>query len=205
MTIFLAFVSRIANELQRTTLIGDIKDAANAAIKEAAQTRFYFNEMRGLTFDTVADTEYYADQNLTEVDSLFITVGATRYNLYPDTNFQADNRADGNIVRGRPDRFARSGMFLRLWPVPDAVYAVTMEGFGRLTPWPLVADTAENAWLTEGEQYIRALTKRNFLRDRVRDYKEAAIFDATAEDYKDQLLAETSQRFSTGRMRSTCW
>jgi hypothetical protein len=78
-----------------------------------------------------------------------------------------------------------------------------LDGFGKLAPSPLVGDADTNAWLTEGELYIRALAKRNILRDVIRDYGEARVLEAISEDYKSQLIQATTLKSSTGTLRST--
>lgn len=203
MATFIQEVTLIADELVRSNLTVSIKQAINDAIKEAARTRFYFNEMRGLYFDTIANQEYYPDLGFTEIDAIFYLQGTSRRNLYLDNDLTMDQYAQGNPVGGSLELYSRYGMDLRLYPIPSGVTRVYLNGFGRLTPNPLAADADTNAYLTEGENYIRALAKRNVYRDRIRDLSQAAVFDAIAEDYKTDLIAETNQRLGTGTQQPT--
>lgn len=203
MSDFITMVVRIETELRRSNSRTEVKNAINDAIREGAQTRFFFNEMKGVTFNTAIGTEYYDDLGLTEVDSFWFTSGGSRRHLTLRSNLEADAESEGTNTPGLPDEFSRQGALLRLYPIPSSVIAMFLEGYGRLTPFPLTADAHTNAWMTHGEFYIRALAKRNFIRDVARDYGEARTLDAIAEDYKDQLLAETSVRFGTGTLKAT--
>lgn len=201
---FITEVTRVGREINRSNLVEDIKLALNDAIKEAASTRYYFNEMLGITFPTVPGQEYYPDLGVTEIDMMWYNDGIARRNIEKESQADADDRAEGNAIQGSQIRtYARAASQLRLYPIPNAVYTINMDGYGRLTPNPLVQDTDTNNWLVEGEMYIRALTKRNVLRDRVRDMKEAAVFDAVAEDYKRIIIDATVLRISTGTIRPT--
>lgn len=197
-------VSRIAGELKRSNIDDAIKFAINDAIVEAARTRFYFNEMRGLTFNTVVDQEYYPDLGFTEIDAMYYFDGVnSRRNVWLQNDVIATNRADGSTSGGQINSYSRYGMSLRLYPIPSTVFAVYMDGFGRLSPYPLAINDDTNEYLGEGENYIRALAKRNVYRDQIRDLSQASIFDAVAEDYKTDLIGETNQRQGTGTLYPT--
>lgn len=203
MTTFAIMTARIASELRRSNLDAEIKAAINDAIFEAGKTRFYFNEQKGVTFNTVIGTEYYSDLNMVDIDAAYYLIGSTRYNLYPWSQLQADRAAEGNVINGQLQNYARYGQQIRLYPLPSAVTAIYLDGFGRLTPYPLVADGDTNAWMTEGEKYIRALAKSYLLRDVIRDMSEAAIYEALAEDRKLDLIEQNAPRQGTGILRPT--
>lgn len=203
MTTFAIMTARIASELRRSNISADIKAAINDAIREAGKTRFYLNEVRGATFPTVAATEYYSDLNMEEIDAVYYFQGPTRYNLTVENNLDADRYAEGGVSGGQLETYSRHGMQIRLYPVPNAVRTIYVDGFGRLTPYPLVADNDTNAWMTEGEAYIRALAKSYVLRDVVRDFSEAVVYQALADDRKAELVEANGLRMGTGRLRPT--
>lgn len=204
MSTFLEMVTKIAGDLRRSNLTTEIKAAINDAIAEASKTRFYFNEMINQTFVTVNGTEYYDDLGLVEIDAAWFLQGTSRYNLDILNQLEANDLASGNAqISGQLQEIARYGGKLRLYPIPNGVITVHLDGYGKLSPYPLVADGDVNEWLTEGELYIRALAKRNVLRDVIRDYGEAKVLESIAEDYKAQLIEDTTMRSSTGTLRST--
>jgi hypothetical protein len=199
---FLEMVTKIAADLRRSNLPTEIKVAINDAIAEAAKERFYFNEMH-TSFVTVPGTEYYPDMGLVEIDAAWFNTGGTRYNLDFIGQLTANDLSSGNLTSGQLQEISRYGGQLRLYPIPTAILTVYLDGYGKLTPNPLVGDADTNAWLTEGELYIRALAKRNLLRDVIRDYGEARVLEGIAEDYKSTLIQDTTLRSSTGTLRST--
>jgi hypothetical protein len=206
MTDFITMVNRIAVEIRRSNMIPEIKNAINDAIAEEAKYRLYLNEMRGITFDTVPGQEYYPDMGLVEIDSFYYYYpnSTTRFSLYPHSQFAAN--IDGNLtIGGQITDYARYGEELRLYPVPNTVRAVYLDGFGKLTPWPLVNDTDTNAWMTTGERLIRASAKAILLKDVIRDYGEATALESIAADFRRSLEHETTMRSSSGGVVSTQW
>jgi hypothetical protein len=169
---------------------------------EGAQERFYFNEMH-TSVPTVAGTEYYPDLGLVEIDAAWYLQGGSRSNVNIINELDADVLASGNPSNGPLLEISRYGGQLRFYPIPSSIFTVYLDGFGKLAPSPLVGDADTNAWLTEGELYIRALAKRNILRDVIRDYGEARVLEAISEDYKSQLIQATTLKSSTGTLRST--
>lgn len=200
---FITMVNRVAVELRRANIISEIKNAINDAITEAAKTRFYFNEMH-TSFVTSPTVEYYPDLGLVELDAVWYVQGTTRYNVDIRSQLEMDAEADGNPLNGpQLTDISRYGGKLRLYPIPTTIVTVYLDGYGKLAPSPLVNDADTNAWMTEAELYIRALAKRNVLRDVVRDYGEARVLEGIADDYKSQLVEVTATKMATGRIRST--
>jgi hypothetical protein len=200
---FIDMVNRIATELRRSNASTEIKQAINDAIFEAAQNRFYFNEMKDVTFNTVGGTEYYDDLGFVELDAVWYLTGSTRYGIFLVNQEELDALAEGNVTNGPLQLVSHYGGQFRLYPVPSSVVAVHLSGYGKLLPYPLVNDADANAWMTDGEMYIRSLAKRNFLRDVVRDYGEARVYDALSTDMMNILLERTALKSSTGRIKGT--
>lgn len=206
MTNFVTMTTRVATELRRLNLTDEIKRAINDAIKEAATTRFYFNEMLSVSFVTVIGQEYYPNPGLTEIDTYYYLRGAiSRFNLEVDSNLTANARATGTNLRGQVTNVSVVADQFRLFPTPTEILTIIMDGYGSLTPTPLVREEDTNAWMTAGEQYIRALAKRNIQRDIVKDYADATVLEAIAEDYKSLLLDSTTSRIATDTIRATRW
>lgn len=202
---FIDMVNRVAAELRRSNMTTEIKAAINDAIDEAAKTRFYFNEMRDITFNTVIGQEYYSDLGLVEIDSLYYVQGGTRYNLRLDNNLEANDRADGNQVSGQLQSYSRQGESLRLYPLPNIILPVYAEGYGKLAPFPLTNDSDTNSWMVAGERLVRAKAKAILMKEVIRDYGEATALEAIAADIQTTLESETAQRIGTGKVRPTQW
>lgn len=208
---FITMVNRIATELRRSNMTAEIKNAINDAISREANQRFYFNEVRGefdagFSFSTVSGTEYYDDMGFVEVDAMYYYIGQTRYNVLPWNKLQADRVARGGpVVTSQPVLFSRAAEKFRIWPKPNVVLTLYVDGFGKLLPTPLVNDADTNTWMTDGELLIRASAKAILLKDVIRDYGEATAVEAIASDYRDSLLGQTSLVQSTETMKPTQW
>lgn len=200
---FLDMYTRVTTELRRSNATDSAKQAINDAIAEAANDRLYFNEMPDVQFNTVNGQEYYPDLGFVGLDAIWYFNGTSRYNAQLANNDDLDDAAEGSVIGGQLMYLSHTAGQFRLYPIPTSVIAVHISGYGRLTPYPLAVDTDTNAWLTDGEQYIRALAKRNFYRDIARDYGEARVYDAIAQDYKNILLERTAIMSSTGTIAST--
>ncbi|SCW56957.1 hypothetical protein SAMN02927924_01430 [Sphingobium faniae] len=201
-----AISDRIADELVRPDLrASHVPLSVKDAIREAANYRFWFNEVRGLSFNTVADQDFY-DQAalpdlawLSRVDALWIVVNGQRRNLTLVNALAVNDWKDGDtILTGEPCHYARYGDGFLLWMVPRDVWPVYIDGTTRFSE--LTADSDSNAYLTEGERYIRALAKANLLENVVRDFAQADRQWQVAEREKRNLLMETANRISTNRL-----
>jgi hypothetical protein len=194
---------RIADELARSDLTAQIALAIDDAILEASTYRFWFNEVRGLTFPITAGTEYYGNADLsalTEVDDLWLTVGTQRRNIRQANDADLDRMNDGTQSRGEPYLWSRYADGFRFYPVPQQSYTVTVDGVTRFPP--LADDTNTNPWMVEGERLIRAIAKRNLFAEVIQDDQRAQTQDALAVRYRNELLAQTSDRIGTREMAS---
>lgn len=192
--------ARIADELARADLAPQIALAIDDAISEAATHRFWFNEVRGVTFPIAPGDDYYGSIDLsamTEIDDLWLIENGQRRNLRPGNDLDFDRLASGTASIGTPYMWSRYGDFLRFYPLPDREYIVTVDG---VTRFPPMVDEEWNPWTTAGERYIRALAKREVLANVIRDFDEAEAQDALAVRYRTELLSQTHDRAFTGQM-----
>ena len=205
MSTFKELQDRIAAELRRSNISAHIKNAINDAIDEAAKTRFYFNEIT-LPVALADGTEEYT-HNLVQIDAAYYwingVVNGQREYLEPINDAYMDDAYFGSRRTGLPEIYSAFGGKTRLYPTPDRTMTLYIKGWGGLTPYPLVNDNDTNAWLTEGERLIRALAKRNVLRDVIRDYGEASALEATAAGIRAELEGETTMRSSSDTLRGT--
>lgn len=199
---FGALQDRIADELVRPDLASQIALAIQDAVKEAAKTRFWFNEVRGLTFNLVAGQAFYDSATsaniplISRIDALWIVVNGQRRNLEITNGLNIEDWNEGQATLiGEPNWYARQANGLVFWMPPDAAYPVYIDGTTRFAPLVNASDT--NPYLDEGETYIRALAKATVLEDVVRDFDEADRQWTKAEREKQLLVAETASRIST--------
>jgi hypothetical protein len=197
--------ARIADELIRPDLASQIALAIDDAITEAASNRFWFNEVRGLTLPLVAGTEYYTSDDysaLTDIDAAYYYVSGVRRFVYPDSQVTVDWMTDGSVPQGVPYVYSRYGAELRIYPVPNDVYTLYIDGVSRLNQ--LTADTDTNAWMNEGERLIRAIAKRDLFLNVMRDIDPDEIErqQLLVTNYTNELIGKSYDRAATGRLRA---
>jgi hypothetical protein len=205
--------SRIADDLARSDLTSQIADAINDAIKHYEKERFYFNERRTITFDTVAaqiaysTTENVNIPNLVRTDAVFVTQASSKFPLARYHALDFDTLQ--STAAGRPSIYCFSErlnggvsqLCLRFWPIPDAVYAMIANGVIKLPA--LADDNATNAWTTEAEEMIRSAAKARLFAHVLFNFEAAQAMGIIAEGIKSTLAVETSQRFGLGRITPT--
>jgi len=209
MTTFGTMKDRIADELDRTDLTNQIEKAIQTAIDKYQRKRFFFNEARSLTFNTVDGQEFYtsADSsdipNLLYIDNVRLTVsGSDKIDLeraqYSELEYFSSNTTPDE---GLPTSYAYYGKQLRLYPIPDAAYAVRVSGVFALSDLSATGDT--NAWMTDAEALIRSRAKRELLTHVIRDAEGAAAMAQAEAEELQSLIQETNARSSTGSIVPT--
>lgn len=149
--------ARIADELLRSNIGAAISKAIKTAIANWENTRFAFNE-NDWTRNTVASTEAYGfPSDLAIIDDIVITVSGTRYRLKPVHHTWLNSVSLTTSATGQPGYYAKHNRQFRLYPIPDAVYALKLYGVERFDALVDADDT--NAWMTEGEELIRQRAK----------------------------------------------
>lgn len=206
MTTYADMFNRIADEIQDTALVPQIKLAIQDAIKFYEPTRFYFNQSSG-TFVTVALQEFYGTAananipNLIEIDYMHINLNGTLLPMYPVTGESIDGAQNLQVVDDPPRKYAYWNQQIRLFGLPGtAGRTVTMYFHTRLAA--LSADSDTNAWMVAGEILIRQAAKRILNEDVIKDDDEATRAGRLEQDALNRLQAETAQRMSDPYLRS---
>jgi len=204
--------TRIADETLRDDLSSQIENAIRSAIKIWAPTRFHFNEKR-YSLATVASTEYYAMSDLTntdgsalstgetllEIDSFTLTYSNQPYPLSEQTQQWLDREQSlATQYTGQPSCYGIFADKIRLHPIPDQTYDCVISGLAQLGT--LSAGTDTNAWMTEGEDLIRAQAKLLLYRDVLRDEKGVATAVAALGEALDPLKRRMAAKVVTGRI-----
>lgn len=196
--------TQIADEIGDSTLSSQIILAINSAIKHYERKQFYFNSKTG-TFSTVTNQEYYAAAansdipDIVRIHSMKVTDGGYKYDVRSVPFTEIDSAQDGTFT-GVPDCFATFSQQIRLYPIPDAVYTMTMAYTYRLAA--LSADADENAWTDDAEELIRQRAKLILATDTLRDIDMAQAAGAMERDALNALQKETRLRASIVTLRS---
>lgn len=195
---------RIGDEIQDSSLTAQVQNAIQDAIGTYERNRFYFNQTIA-TFATVANQEWYTATDLPdiprliEIDSLQVTIMGVKTPIQAEDYRQVD-RTQSGVWYGPPRVYSYYNEQLRLFPIPDQVYPLTMSYHHRLTP--LVNPTDTNAWMTDGERLIRQTAKAMLAVDVLQEPNIMQGAQLLASMALDQLQMETRKRRSNDRLKT---
>lgn len=201
MTTYGIMQDRIADELARSDLTSQIKLAIQTAIDHYEREPFYFNEATG-TFATVADQEYYSSTDaafiatLAEIHSMRVTVGSQPLRLEPQPWSWFEDRATGTYT-GYPYNYVYYKQNIRLYPIPDDAYTVTVGYVARPATLSTTADT--NVWMTDGEELIRLRAKIDLHMNVIREPTSAGEI-GMLQSYLDNVVYPRLKGESIARM-----
>lgn len=197
--------SRIASELERTDLTDQIANAISDAIDEYGVERFWFNESRSLTFNTVVSQREYAAADgvptLITVDRLFVTISGQKRDLDKADPALLELWNDTSTPTGQPTTYAILGDTLILYPTPTQVYEIRAVAHYVLPA--LTDDTQSNAWTTEAEPLIRRRAKQLLQMEIILDAEGATMTEPLLAKALDDVRVKTSRIKALGRMKPT--
>lgn len=198
--------ARIADELAND---GDITTAQiNYAIQDAIKLyerrEWWFNTATG-SFTTVANQEYYTSTDWSvldtqiQIDAMTITYSGVISPMKGLDYVEIDDAQNGYII-AVPRNFAYYKQSLRLYPIPNGAYPITVSYSKRLSTISADADT--NAWTTEAEELIRQAAKRRIALNYLESEEVAARFAVLEQEAYSELLAENRRRMPNTVLRS---
>jgi hypothetical protein len=198
-----AMKQRIAREIRRSDIDDDIAAAIGDAIVAYEDERFYFNETRTFTFNTVADQARYdsgdvADlANILKFDYVMMRLNGTDYTLHQESPEFFDDLV--NATANQPSYFGWYGEEFLLYPTPNDAYAIRI-GCVRKVAAPADDTEEDNPWMTKAERLIRNRAKAELYAHcvEIRDSKMAAEFMTLADEALEQLIDRTVRLTKTG-------
>lgn len=205
MTTYATMRSRIADEMANDGDIttAQINYAIQDAIKYYERKPWWFNQKTG-TFSTVDGQEYYSSADLTDIPDIVQIIAATVTDSGIKSPMRAvdyvniDDEQDGS-VEGEPRHFAYFKEQIRLYPIPDAAYTVTLSYIYRLTA--LSDDADSNAWTTDAEELIRQSAKRRIALNYLQAEEIAARCSVLEREAYTEMLAENRRRWGSVKLR----
>lgn len=197
-------LAEIADDLERSDTAAFRSKITNA-IRHYQPIRFSFNESRDTTFATVASTSVYSWSDIGvefyAIDGAFVTDGASVLDLNPADYRLLEVLIDGSASENLPTRYARLGSGMRLYPVPNAVYSVRVTGHIKVAA-PASDSEADNPWMNEGYDLIKARAKAELYAHRYTDDPAAAqgalIMREAEESAYWNLKGTTARQTGTG-------
>ena len=212
--------ARIADDLARSDLTNQIAAAITTAIEAYQTDRFFFNETREFTFNTVIGQDFYGATananipNLINIDWATIVIGGNLRTLCYRDPETIDYDAGNTTSTGQPYEYTYYEQQIRLYPNPTQVWQVRVNGV-IVKAAPAADDEANNPWMTFGERMIRSRAKYELAVHVLRDADMATLMSPDPpppgvtvghEAYRafSQLKGRTNRMVSTGRIRPYC-
>jgi len=191
---------QVAGDIQRSDAIAYIPDGIEAAIRHYEKERFWFLEGRA-TIDTVPDDPFIGlPSDAAVMDVLLITIGGSRTPMTRVDYREIDEKDDGVANSGMPTEWAYYQDNIRLWPVPDIAYPLTLSYHKTLAS---LSDSDGNAWITNGFDIIRYRAGAEALA-LVKDPRAAVLRELELQAY-GAIRRMNTIRSTTGRIKKTVW
>lgn len=196
--------ARIADELSRTDLSSQIASEIQSAIFYYQDDRFYFDQRRDVTFNTVASQEFYSSSDITnfnlliDLDAVTVTVNGNRFNVKPWPYPDLEMISVTTTTQGEPNYYAIYAQQMRLYPIPQQVYSIRLSGVFSLAAPILDADS--NAWTNDAEELIRARAKKKINLNYIKDTEQATIDQTSETEAYNGLINRTAKYLSTGQI-----
>lgn len=192
---------RIANEINRGDLAPEIDAAIGDAIDYWSGERYFFNETRDTTFQTVAAQDSYGINefndilNVIKIDYVHCIVSGQIFKVYqrrPET-IELSIQNSGLSI-GIPAEYSFYNQALRLYPVPGDVYDIRV-AYQRAMPQPATDTETGNVWMTGAERLIRSQAKAELYShvSDIADANEAQKYAALAQNYADVIKSKTTK------------
>jgi len=199
-------LAEIEDDLERSDTTA-IRTKVLGAIRHYQSTRFWFNEGRATTFNTVASqSDYVFGTDISEVfytvDGAWVTFGTSILEVRKCDYRDLETLLDGNGSESVPTLCAYVDNTLRLYPVPDIAYSVRVTGHEKIDA-PASDAEADNPWMVEAYDLIKARAMAKLFAERYRDAEGAAIQRAVEGDALSELRASTNAKTGTGSFRPT--
>ena len=211
MTTRSAMKTEIIDDMERDATADGARvlSAISTSIKFYQPKRFFFNESRSVTFNTVASTDTYdfgTGQEITtefyKIDGVYVTENGNVHELNVRDYRDLEVLIDSNANEGRPWSYAYINRALRLYPVPDAIYSVRVVGHVKLAE-PATDNEADNLWFTEAYELIRCRSKAYLYTHVFPKPEMAAMMRIAEKDALDALKGATQDRTGTGQIVPT--
>lgn len=181
MTTLSTMRSRVASELRRTNINTQIDAAIRTAIDAYVFERFWWNESRETTFNTVSGQWQYDEgdvpdlANILRWDYVLAEIGDSIYTLMPSSPQEIDTENSDGDFTGQPLTWAWYNSQFLIYPVPNDAFPIRIGG---LIAKPAPASDAEtgNPWMTHAEKLIRCRAKYELYSQVLMDPVQAAMF-----------------------------
>lgn len=187
--------TRIASELHRSDLTTQIASAITTAIAFYRSSRFEFNQTQA-SFNTAASQEVYTTatfpDDVGQIDDLRVTVNGRRVDMEP-VGFKTLQRiSTSTATLGTPSMWAWYAQQLYFYPIPDAIYSVSIS-YQQRKDAPTVDSDGATIWTNQCEALIRACARKIIARDFTYDEAEFQRMQGAEAEALSVLKRESRQ------------
>ncbi len=189
--------TRIVTELSRSdldtggALAAQLLTHIQRACEYYADRRFWFNAIV-TSVNTVASTATVTiPSTVRRVER--VTIPTLGVELREVTLAGLDDGTETGI----PETYAYYNDTLRMYPIPNAIYALRIAGVSQIAAPALDAD--DNEWTDEAQDLIVNHAKMTLCRDQFRDPEGVQLAMGAVTDHLNRLLRETARRLETPR------
>lgn len=199
-------LSEMADDMERSDTSA-FTNKINAAIRQYQPKRFWFNESRAVTFNTVASTDTYSFTTIgTEfykIDGVFMTISSTDVREMDRVDYSAlEAMADEDTTTGEPGVYSYINRAIRFWRNPDDAYSTRIVGHVKVNA-PSDDSEADNVWMTEAYDLIMSRAKAELYAHRYQDPGNAAIMREAERDALRRLLGATHDKVAPTYLEAT--
>ena len=199
---------KIADQIARGDLTTQIAECITDAIKFYQPHRFVFSEGRDTSLSTVAGQEFYSASDDPLIGTLFafdyitVTIGTAKFDLPRYQPEDLEVLTQSGTQQGQPQAYSYYNFQLRLYPVPNTVYPLTIAAHQLITA-PAADAAAGNPWMGEAERLIRGRARYELAINYTGDPDEMQHMTAFVTEAYDELKARTNKLAGTGEIRPT--
>ena len=185
-----------------------IDSAIDTSIARYQGFRFYFNEIRDVSFPTVADQEAYdaadaaAIPYAVKIDMAHVTVSGQRRPMTRRDFLELEPLYDDDAMTGEPYSWSYYDQKVWLYPIPQDVYTVRLLGLFKVDG-PATDDETGNPWMTEAFELLRYSARKYLAANKKMNPGMAAAAAQLEAEALADLRAQTGRRLGTGFIRAT--
>ncbi len=200
MSTYAQLQSRIASELSRDDLTTPIQEAILSAIRHVQRKLMLFNQTTQ-AINTVAGTsEYSLSSDFLAFERISLVENGDVRTL-TERSYDEIATIDVSGHDGVPTLYAYRNYKIRLYPVPDDVYAVTVYYWSLLGPPSDGADST--VWTNDALDLIRHRAKFDLASNTIRDDRAAATYKAHEDETYGGMVIQRDRVLSNGMIQPT--